>query len=272
MACKSKTIALEDFGHELSPYPKSWFRSFGPSPLDDSVWEIGVLKSDAVKRVTGLKGYKKLKELESKSDIVRRVYALIAKSEVKALDPLDPVTMGGALLTSMAISEFTLWAPQSSSTNWGNCADSQYESCSLTSAPSTLTYAYSYYPSNAWGPYLFIYNSTVTGTPLPTNTTPTAYALPCPLSSPATLTNVLTMNGKVLLRAWVCQNSSSSLYYTRYSAQDSSTNSYTIAAAGLGLINGGTPSANFIYNLSSTYTKGSTDIYYYIYEIDVGYS
>lgn len=253
-------------GESLSPYPRKWFRNFDPSPIHDNVlYHIGELKDDAIKRT-----YPKAKRLKK-----RDVYALVAKSLIKAeLDINDPLTTFGASNTLAAISQYALWGPQGTS-NWANCADSQYESCSPISASDLgkLTYSYA-----AWsiyhGPYMFIHDSAISGTPLPFDTTPKAYALPCPLSSPYTLSASLQINGKVLLRAWNCQNTSYSQYYTRYSAQDSTTNSYTIAAAGMGLLPGNnlSPYWLFVYNLPSSTSKASTDIYYYIYEIDVQYS
>jgi len=251
-------------GEYLSPYPAKWFRKFEPSPIIDEVlYHVGVLKDDAVRRVTPKK------ERPNKRD----VYALVAKSLLRPKIEEDPLTTFGALLGIRALVQGALFAPNNSSINWANCGDSQYETCSFTSDLSTITYGYSLYTSTTHGPYLFINSTAISGSPLPTTTAPIAYAQPCPISNPNTITNATYLiNGKVMLRAWACQNSSSSLYYTRFSATDSSTNSYTIAAAGMGVAVGQTANWSFVYNLPSSSSKASTDIYYYIYEIDVQYS
>lgn len=258
-------------GEYLSPYPAKWFRKFEPSPIIDEVlYHVGVLKDDAVKRVTPKKAKADKHDVKVNK---REVYALVAKSLLRPQIEEDPLTTFGASGSLSAINYTHLWGPRGTS-NWASCADSQYETCSalLQSSLSALDYTLSMW-STAHGPYMFIHDSALSGTPLPTATTPKVYALPCPLSSPYTISTSLQMNGKVLLRAWLCQNTSSSLYYVRYSAQDSTTNSYTIAAAGMGILqNNGSPYWSFVYNLPSSSSKASTDIYYYIYEIDVQYS
>lgn len=248
----------------LSPYPQKWFRKYEPSPIIDGVvYEIGVLKD--YPPLDGLGG--------------RRVYTLLANTEIGVLNDIeDPMTQLGALITLETLNLAGLWTPTNSSYNWGSCGDSQYESCSLVtqSTLNTLTYARAdAAQTGLYGPYIFISGSAISGSPLPTTTTPTAYAPPCPIGSSApSVTNSLKMNGSVLLRAWMCLNTSSKLYYVRYSALDSSTNSYTIAAAGLGRVNSSNGNAywDFVYNLPSSASKGSTDIYYYIYELDAPYS
>lgn len=258
-------------GEYLSPYPAKWFRKFEPSPIIDEVlYHVGVLKDDAVKRVTP----KKAKADKHGVKVNKReVYALVAKSLLRPQIEEDPLTTLGALIGIRALVQGALFAPNNSSINWANCGDSQYETCSFTSDLSTITYGYSLYVTNTHGPYFFINSTAISGSPLPTTTAPIAYAQPCPISNPNTITNATYLiNGKVMLRAWACQNSSSSLYYTRFSATDSSTNSYTIAAAGMGVAVGSVANWHYVYNLPSSSSKASTDIYYYIYEIDVQYS
>jgi hypothetical protein len=58
----------------------------------------------------------------------------------------------------------------------------------------------------------------------------------------------------------------------RYTSEDRSTASYTIAAIGMGAIaDSSTIYRNYAYPLSSSVTKSATDYYYYIYTIGFQY-
>jgi len=112
----------------------------------------------------------------------------------------------------------------------------------------------------------------------PSSTTDTtylvAYSPPCPVASSTPTLSVAKMSGNVLLRAVGCLDTTNQVAYIRYTAQDNSSNSYTIAYLGLGYINSGNPNYPVYwirYGLSSSVTKGATDYYYYIYTIGFQY-
>ena len=108
-----------------------------------------------------------------------------------------------------------------------------------------------------------------------------AYAVPSVQASVspcnASISGVYNIPNGELLKGFACQDSNNKAYYNSFSALDNTTNSYTIAglallelAPGAGL---NTPDFTIwaFYNLSSSVTKGSTDIYYYVYRLGFYY-
>jgi len=158
------------------------------------------------------------------------------------------------------------------STTWANCLDPQFEGsgtgCYQSSTISAASFSQCMY-SSAYAPAMFIFNSTSTFD----TTTLVAYSKPCPVASSTPSLSVGTAtSGNVLIRAVGCDDSSNKVRYVRYTSEDRSTASYTIAALGLGAI----ASSSSIYRhtaypLSSSVTKNSTDYYYYIYTIGFQY-
>jgi hypothetical protein len=164
--------------------------------------------------------------------------------------------------------------PQSTSYSWNNCLDSAFEgsgSCFPQATASSIDYSRCVY-STSYAPAMFVHSGA------PSNGSDTshlvAYSPPCPVASSAPSLSTPKMSGNVLLRAVACLDTTNSVAYIRYTAQDNSSNSYTIAYLGLGYIQPGNPPSpgNLIrYGLSSSVTKGTTDYYYYIYTIGYQY-
>jgi hypothetical protein len=100
-----------------------------------------------------------------------------------------------------------------------------------------------------------------------------AYSKPCPTASSApSLSGKSETSGRTLIRAVGCDDSSNRVRYVRYTSEDRSTASYTIAAIGMGAIaDASTIYRNYAYPLSSSVTKSATDYYYYIYTIGFQY-
>jgi len=185
----------------------------------------------------------------------------------------DPLFSGAAQgMCNWFVNDFC--GPQSTSYSWTNCLDPAFEgsgSCLTQSAVSGFNYGTCRFTSS-YAPVMYVFSGA------PSSTTDTtylvAYSPPCPVASSTPSLSTSKMSGNVLLRAVACLDTTNSVAYVRYTAQDNSSNSYTIAYLGLGYIAPGSPNypAYWIrYGLSSSVTKGSTDYYYYIYTIGFQY-
>jgi hypothetical protein len=200
-------------------------------------------------------------------------YYVHATNVLPATKAADPLFSGPAqTMCNWLVQKFC--GPQSTSYTWSNCLDPAFEG-SGSCMPSSTVSGYNYGDcafSSSYAPVMFVFSGA------PSSTTDTtylvAYSPPCPVASSTPTLSVAKMSGNVLLRAVACLDTTNSVAYVRYTAQDNSSNSYTIAYLGLGYINPGSPvsPAYWIrYGLSSSVTKGTTDYYYYIYTIGYQY-
>ena len=152
--------------------------------------------------------------------------------------------------------------------DWSTCKDSQYEPCSVGDA-TLLKYTKCYWGEN-YGPYMYILNASPSSTT--DETVISAHAKPCPVASIAPpVANKPLMSTHTLLRALGCRDDANKLWYTRFSAEDRTTQTYTIAGGAIGMGISYWPKYILVYMLPSSTTKGATDVYYYIYHIGVPY-
>jgi len=188
-------------------------------------------------------------------------------------DAADPLFSSSAqTMCTWLVQKFC--GPQSTSYTWSNCLDSAFEgsgSCTPSATVSDYNYGDCAF-STSYGPAMFVFSGA------PSSTTDTtylvAYSPPCPVASSTPTLSVAKMSGNVLLRAVGCLDTTNLVAYVRYTAQDNSSNTYTIAYLGLGYIvsgNSNYPLYWIRYGLSSSVTKGTTDYYYYIYTIGYQY-
>jgi hypothetical protein len=99
-----------------------------------------------------------------------------------------------------------------------------------------------------------------------------SHAKPCPVANTAAqVAGKPLMTGNVLVRALGCNDATNKVYYSRFTAEDRSTNTYTIAGGAFGYGRSDRPWYLLVYMLPSSTTKGSVDVYYYIYHIGVPY-
>ena len=189
-------------------------------------------------------------------------------------DTGDPLFDIGATLVSLAFFQ-TFCAPAGASANWSSCLDPQFETggtCYSSSTVGGVDYSKCVVAATTYyGPYMFIHNvAPASNTDL---TSVVAYARPCPVySSSYALSGKSEMSGKLLIRAVGCDDSSNKVRYVRYTSEDRSTTSYTIAYVGLGIATSASGVQHwFRYALSSSVTKSSTDYYYYIYTVGFQY-
>jgi len=193
--------------------------------------------------------------------------------DVAKADAADPLFSGPAqTMCNWLVNDFC--GPQSTSYTWSNCLDPAFEgsgSCLPQATVSGFNYGTCRF-STSYAPAMFVFSAAPSSTTDTTNLV--AYSPPCPVAASTPTLSVAKMSGNVLLRAVGCLDTTNSVAYVRYTAQDNSSNTYTIAYLGLGYINPGSPAspAYWIrYGLASSVTKGSTDYYYYIYTIGYQY-
>jgi hypothetical protein len=192
----------------------------------------------------------------------RRLYAALFHSLIKPVGPDDPFTTGGSSLMTIDML-LTFCGPKSNATTWSGCIDSGYESgCLSPSTVANFTYG-ECGPSSWYGPYLF----TISSAPAYYNdpSVVTAFAKPCPVaSSSPDISGKPKMNETVKLRCVNGQDASNKIFFNRYLAVDSSTNTYSFAGSSLGASSNGTDAYHWIYALPGTSaTKGSLDVYYF---------
>ena len=196
----------------------------------------------------------------------RRLYVALFHATLKP-SPSDPPTTDGAQHIVWYGIPLSICGPYSQNTDWSNCKDSQYETCSLGDP------AYIHYSKCHWGmygPYMFILNASPSS--VLDSGVVSVHAKPCPVASVAPqVLNKPLMSGNVLLRALACDDSANKLYYTRFSAEDRTTQSYTIAGGAMSMGDTNILRHQLVYMLPSSTTKGATDVYYYIYHIGVPY-
>ena len=202
----------------------------------------------------------------------REFYYLHAKvilSPASSFSAEDPLF--ATFATSLCYIFFVNHCGPKGSTTWSNCLDPQFEGtspCYSASAVSNTDFSMCAY-STAHAPAMFIFNSPSTFD----MSTLVAYSKPCPTASSApSLSGKSEMSGRTLIRAVGCDDPSNRVRYVRYTSEDRSTASYTIAAVGLGAIaSESTIYRHSAYPLSSSVTKSATDYYYYIYTIGFQY-
>jgi len=194
----------------------------------------------------------------------------VLPADARKADAADPLFSGPAqTMCIWLVQKFC--GPQSTSYSWSNCLDPAFEG-SGSCMPSSTVSGYNYGDcgfSSSYAPVMYVFSGA------PSNTTDTtylvAYAPPCPVASSTPSLSVAKMSGNVLLRAVGCLDTTNSVAYVRYTAQDNSSNSYTISYLGMGYIQSNSPAYWIRYGLSSSVTKGTTDYYYYIYTIGYQY-
>jgi len=252
MSCTaSGSLVKEDYVKKLVKYE--------PSPiLTDSegiggVWEVGKFSDSAPKHLRR-----------------RRLYTAIFHATLQP-SPSDPLTFHGADIIAW-FQLLGMCAPMGNA-SWKNCTDSLEQCGNYQYIESYANYSKCMEGtevSSAYGPYLLIFSSTPSSN---VGTTPvSAYAKPCPVESSAP-----DISGKpkipvpLKLRAWGCTDSTNKLVYNRYVTIDSSTNTYTIAGGGLGYHDGNTVVYWMVYMLPSSTTKGSGDVFQYIYQVATQY-
>lgn len=258
MAC-SKAIIEEpkDVYLELSDKAKL-FRKFEPSPVERRVFELGRFSDWAPKKFRG-----------------RRAYAVFAESIMKPFGKYDdPLYQSGASALTYAL--FYTWCGPRGTTTWGSaCVDSGYESgCLASSTVASLDFSTCYAGGSNYAPALFAHSSQ------PANNQDaapiSAYAKPCPVApSTPDLPNKTRMSDTVKVRCVLGNDTTNKAFYNRYIALDSSSSSYPFRYFSLGMISPGTtPSPAYwtLYDTGASTTKGSTDVYYYIYTIGIYYA
>jgi len=251
MACTALgRLVKEDYVKKLVKYE--------PSPIvTDSegiggVWEVGKFSDSAPKHLRR-----------------RRLYTAIFHATLQP-SPSDPPTSLGAGVIEWY--QFLGMCAPKGNASWSGCTDS-LESCGWYNLVSSYAnYSICFFDqTDRFGPYLLIFSSAPTSN---NGLTPvSAYAKPCPVESSAP-----DFSGKskipvpLKLRAWGCTDTTNKLVYNRYVTIDSSTNTYTIAGGGLGY---SVPGPNvfywMVYMLPSSTTKGSGDVFQYIYQVATQY-
>ena len=194
----------------------------------------------------------------------RRLYTALMHVLLKYSESDPPSRSGAYALKYAALTTFA--GPESSEVNWNDCTDA-YETCSVWSGGS-VTYECGF--SGSYAPYFFVLSST------PSSSTDlnavAAYAKPCPVASSAYDLSGKSRMGDLKLRAWACDDSTNRLVYSRYVALDTSTSSYTIAGGALANVTSATGGSMFMfYMLPSSTSKGSGDVFQYIYQVAVSY-
>jgi len=249
MAC-SKAIIEEpkDVYLEFSDKAKL-FRKFEPSPVERRVFELGRFSDWAPKKLRG-----------------RRAYAVFAESIMKPFGKYDdPLFREGA--RAAIITFFKTWCGPKGNASWANCVDSGYESgCASEFGPGNKE-TYDQCVLESYGPALFAHSSRPTS--IGDLNSIAAYAKPCPVaSSTPDLKDKTKMSDTVKIRCVAGLDTTNSAYYNRYIAVDSSGNTYSFRYFSLGDIVTHVVAVYWtLYDTGATTTKGSTDVYYYIYTI-----
>lgn len=252
MAC-SKAIIDEpkDVYLEFSDKAKL-FRKFEPSPVERRVFELGRFSDWAPKHLRG-----------------KRAYAVFAESIMKPFGKYDdPLFREGARMAIVTL--FKTWCGPTGNASWENCVDSGYESaCAEEFGPgrNKETYANCVMAPGSYAPALFAHSSKPTS--IADLDSIAAYAKPCPVaSSTPDLKDKTKMSDTVKIRCVAGLDTTNNAYYNRYIAVDSSGNSYQFRYFSLGHIASPVIVVYWtLYDTGATTTKGSTDVYYYIYTI-----
>jgi len=194
----------------------------------------------------------------------RRLYTALMHVLLKYSESDPPSRSGAYALKYAALTTFA--GPESSEVNWSDCTDA-YETCSVWLA-RTVTYKCGY--SASYAPYFFVLSST------PSSSTDlnavAAYAKPCPVASSAPDISGKSRMGDLKLRAAGCDDSTNKLIYSRYVALDTSTSSYTIAGGAIARASSSTSIDMLMYYmLPSSTSKGSGDVFQFIYQVAVSY-
>ena len=252
MACTaSGRLVKEDYVKKLVKYE--------PSPIvTDSegiggVWEVGKFSDSAPKHLRR-----------------RRLYTAIFHATLQP-SPSDPLTSLGALTVAW-FQLLGMCGPKDSTPSWSGCTDS-LEQCGWANLVSTrANYSTCFIEtSGTYAPYLLILLAQpASNTDL---TAVSAYAKPCPVESSAPdLSGKSKIPVPLKLRAWGCTDATNKLVYNRYVTIDSSTNTYTIAGGGLGYTSSSQSIIYWmVYMLPSSTTKGSGDVFQYIYQVAAQY-
>ncbi len=190
-------------------------------------------------------------------------------------DAGDPLFDLGATLTSLAFFREFCAPAGASGASWSGCLDPQFEtggSCFSSSVVGGVDYSRCVVAATTfYGPYMFIHNvAPASNTDI---TSVVAYSKPCPVYSSAhSLSGKTETSGRLLIRAVGCDDASNRVRYVRYTSEDRSTASYTIAFVGLGIATSASGVQHwFRFALSSSVTKSATDYYYYIYTVGFQY-
>ena len=167
--------------------------------------------------------------------------------------------------------------PRSTSYSWQNCLDPQFEGTGVGCYGSVTISSVNYDGCKfSWSPVMLIFSQAPSSRT--DQTSIVAYSKPCPAAADTpSLTDKSETSGKVLIRAVGCDDSANKVRYLRYTSEDRSTASYTIAALGIGEIapdETGTRDIAYTwlrYLLSSSVVKNANDYYYYIYTVGLQY-
>ena len=238
---------------DIPGWLKPHVRLSKPSPI--------ILDSEGI---GGIFDYGRLSDMAPKELRGRRLYTALMHVLLKPSESDPPTRSGAYALKYAALTTFA--GPRSSTTNWGDCTDA-YETCSVWSG-GTITYECGF--SASYAPYFFVLSSA------PASSTDlnavTAFAKPCPVSASAPDISGKSRMGDLKLRAAGCDDATNRLIYSRYVALDTTTASYTIAGGALARANSST-SADMLmyYMLPSSTSKGSGDIFQYIYQVAISY-
>jgi len=197
----------------------------------------------------------------------RRLYVALFHATLKP-SPSDPPTADGALYIVLYGIPLSMCGTNDQNVDWSNCKDPQYEAACMGD-PRDISYPKCYW-SIAHGPYMYILNASPSS-PADKDVI-SVHAKPCPVASVAPqVADKPLMSTHTLLRALGCKDTANRLCYSRFSAEDRTTQSYTIAGGAMGLGYSTIPDYFLVYMLPSSTTKGATDIYYYIYHIGIPY-
>ena len=189
-------------------------------------------------------------------------------------DEGDPLFDIGATLTSLAFFQ-TFCAPAGATADWSNCLDPQFETggtCYSNTTVGGVNYSKCVVTATTYyGPYMFIHSAAPASSTDATSIA--AFSRPCPVYSSAyALSGKSETSGKLLIRAVGCDDASNKVKYVRYTSEDRSTATYTIAYIGLGIaLSASAVQHWFRYALASSVVKNANDYYYYIYTVGLQY-
>jgi len=199
-----------------------------------------------------------------------------ARAELGIVDGDDPVTVIGAVRLADAVATF-MCGPQNSSYVY-SCETSTpcVELCTTQSGSSVGTtnvnFSRCVWTSDC-APTLFVATSGPDQYGIIGSSSVSAYAPPLSPSSVSacSFNSSLQMSDLLYLCRRAFGDDANKRVITTFSTWDRRSASYSFSYAIIGRISGSTLYASFAYPFNTTYTKGSTDIYRYLYDIAVSY-
>jgi len=204
----------------------------------------------------------------------REVYTVWARLELGIVDGDDPLTAMGALFTSRAFPEF-ICGPQGSYTwtaegsNVTPCQDisrpPDFSRCRMTVCAPVFYLLNN--PSFTSGYLVSVSYVSAATTPLSGSS-----VSECNLSADSNFSGKV-MGDLLYLCRYQYADTTNLRYITTFSAWDKRSATYSFTHAALGQYTSGATSQTLylIYPFGTTYNKGSTDIYRFLYDVAVSY-